>query len=371
MNVSLNMPSLLSSLLLLALAACSGSETHSRAQDRPAQGKDDARQTAPRSVPNRPDSYLTFAFYNLENLFDTEDDPFNSGDDEFTPGGANQFTEERLERKMANIARAIRAMNEYRGPDLLGVCEVENRRVLEILTQEYLPNGVYSIVHAESPDNRGIDVAMLYRAAELTHLRTTMHRVDLGTGRPTRDIMEATFQRQGKTFTVLVNHWPSRLGGEEESEPRRVAAAQTAVRIIDSLRAIDPNADVVMMGDFNDEPHNRAIHDVLDARAYSGTGAFDHRMVNTAAPVEEEGRIGSYFYKKDWELIDQIMVSPGVLDDKGLVLYETAETVFAPDFLRDRRADRDARPPFRTYKGKLFLGGTSDHFPVVLRVGWK
>lgn len=364
-----SMPSLLS-LLLIAIAACSGQETHSRAQEYLPNGADKAQQRSS-TVPNPPENYLTFAFYNLENLFDTEDDPTNSGDDEFTPGGANQFTEERLERKMGNLARAIRAINEYRGPDLLGVCEIENRRVLEILTQEYLPQGVYSIVHAESPDTRGIDVGILYRAAELKHVRTTMHRVDLGNGRPTRDIMEATFQRQGKAFTVLVNHWPSRLGGEEESEPRRISAAETAARIIDSLRAIDPSADIVMMGDFNDEPRNRAIHDVLDARAYDGSGAFKHRMVNTAAPVEEEGVIGSYFYKKDWELIDQILLSPGVLDEKGLVLYETAETVFAPDFLRDRRADADAGPPFRTYKNKFFIGGTSDHFPVVLRVGWK
>lgn len=316
---------------------------------------------------------MAFAFYNLENLFDTEDDPTNSGDDEFTPNGTNNFTEERLERKMANLARAIRAMNEYRGPDLLGVCEIENRRVLEILTQEYLPKGTYSIVHAESPDTRGIDVGILYRAAELKHVRTTMHTVDLGTGRPTRDIMEATFQRQGKIFTVLVNHWPSRLGGEEESEPRRVAAAETAVRIIDSLRVIDPNADIVMMGDFNDEPNNRSIHDVLDARAYSGSGTFGHRMVNTAAPVQEEGTIGSYFYKKDWEVIDQILLSPGVLDDSGLVLYETAETVFAPSFLRDRKGKTNAEfgPPFRTYREDFFIGGTSDHFAVVLRVGWK
>lgn len=363
------MPSLFS-LLLVAIVACGGQENQSRAQESSPRKGDAAQKPAP-TVPNPPDSYLTFAFYNLENLFDTEDDPANRGDDEFTPSGANQFTEERLERKMANLARAIRAMNEYRGPDLLGVCEIENRRVLEILTQEYLPNGVYSIVHAESPDERGIDVGLLYRAAELKHVGTTMHRVDLGTGRPTRDIMEATFQRQGKAFTVLVNHWPSRLGGEEESEPRRVAAAEAAARIIDSLRALDPKADIVMMGDFNDEPRNRSIYDVLDARSYNGSGAFEHRMINTAAPVEAEGAIGSYFYKKDWEVIDQILLSPGVLDEQGLVLYEIAETVFAPDFLRDTKADAEFRPPYRTYKGKFFIGGTSDHFPVVLRVGWK
>ena len=126
-----------------------------------------------------------------------------------------------------------------------------------------------------------------------------------------------------------------------------------------------------MMGDFNDEPSNRSIREVLDAREYDGEGEFKHRMVNTATPVEEAGEIGSYFFKKKWDLLDQIMLSPGVLDDKGLVLYETAETVFAPNFLGDRKFNIDPRPPFRTYKGDAFIGGTSDHFPVVLRVGWK
>lgn len=322
---------------------------------------------SPRPAPVvEPDAILTVAFYNLENLFDTDDDPTNSGDDEFTPNGPNRWTEDRLDRKLTHLSRAIRAMGDHAGPDLLGVCEVENRGVLDRLAGEFLPAGAYGVVHAESPDVRGIDVALLYRPAMMRHLRTTMHRVDLGAGeRPTRDIMEVTFDRLGRSFTVLVNHWPSRSGGETESEPRRMAAAETAARVIDSLYRLDPAADIIVMGDFNDEPENRSIHDILDARGFESP--FTHRLLNMAAPVAAADTVGSYYYKGGWETIDQIMLSGGILDDRGMILFDPEETVMAPTFLRDFRDGS----PFRTYRGDYYVGGTSDHFPVFVRVGWK
>ncbi|MDB5034428.1 MAG: putative extracellular nuclease [Chlorobi bacterium] len=322
--------------------------------------------------PPVPKESLTFAFYNTENLWDPEDDPASHGDDDFTPEGSMRWTNDRLERKLAGIARAMRGMNDYHGPDLIGMCELENRHVLERLTREFLPPGEYDIAHAESPDERGIDVALLYRPAMATLKRLTMHRVDLGAGeRPTRDIMEATFERKGRIFTVLVNHWPSRREGAAESEPKRKLVAATAARIIDSLVALDPAADIVMMGDLNDEPADGSVHDVLDARAYDGERDFSHRMINTAAPVAAMDTIGSYYYHNDWETIDQIILSRGLLNPAGLSLYETTETIYAPEFLRDARSDPVARPPYHTYiKSVKYIGGTSDHFPVFLRVGW-
>jgi predicted extracellular nuclease len=316
------------------------------------------------------ESSILFAFYNLENAFDPADDPAKPGDDEFTPQGKMHWTPERLDRKLENIARALRSMDAYAGPDLVGMCELENRRVLELLRDEFLPKGAYEIVHEDSPDERGIDVAILYRRSAMKLLGHRMHRVVTGeAARPTRDIMEATFQRDNRRFTVLVNHWPSRSEGEEVSEPKRIAAAHVAAGIIDSLYALDPHADIVLMGDLNDEPFNTSVKDVLDARRYDST-TFAHRMINSAAPVADADTIGSYFYRGDWNLLDQIMLSRGALDHIGLTLYETAETVVTPEFLRDERADARFRPPYRTYKGSLFIGGTSDHFPVMLRVGW-
>jgi predicted extracellular nuclease len=322
-----------------------------------------------RPVP--PEGTLLFAFYNLEKAFDPAEDPALAGDDEFTPEGKMHWTEERLERKLANIARAIRSMDQERGPDLIGLCEVENRHVLERLVGEFLPVGEFDLVHADSPDERGIDIAILYRPAMMRLSGFRMHRIDLGEGeRPTRDIMEATFIRDGRTFTVLVNHWPSRSGGETSSEPRRLAAARLAARIVDSLRALDAGADIVLMGDLNDEPSNASVRDMLDAWKYDPGGSSAHRLMNMAAPVAASDTIGSYFYRGDWETIDQIMLSSGALDSAGLSLYDMSERVFAPDFLRDAKAGDGMRPPYRTFKGTFYIGGTSDHFPVMLRVAW-
>lgn len=329
-----------------------------------------AGETAP-GIP-APEQSLLFAFYNVENLWDPADDPSTTGDDEFTPQGRMKWTRERYEKKLAALARVIRDMNDGEGPDLLGICEIENRDVLERLVHEFLPAGRYGIVHAESPDLRGIDVAILYRSdvVDLKHL--TMHRIDLGDGtRPTRDIMEGTFARDGVEFTVLVNHWPSRSGGAAQTEPLRKRAAAAAASVIDSLHRLDPDADIVLMGDLNDEPYNASVQDVLDAGEYSPGEKFERRMINTAMPVAAEDTIGSYYYDGGWEVIDQIMLSPGALDRRGLTLYEISETIFTPEFLRDSRASPADRPPYRTYiRGTQYIGGTSDHFPVMLRVGW-
>lgn len=329
-----------------------------------------AGETAP-NIP-APEQSILFAFYNVENLWDPVDDLSTTGDDEFTPRGRMKWTQERYEKKLTALARAIRDMNDGEGPDLLGICEIENREVLDRLVREFLPAGRYGIVHAESPDLRGIDVAILYRPDVMDLKRLTMHRIDLGAGsRPTRDIMEGTFAKDGEEFTVLVNHWPSRSGGAAQTEPLRKRAAAVAAGVIDSLRRINPAADIVLMGDLNDEPHNESVQDVLDAAAYDPGEKFEQRMINTAAPVAQEDTIGSYYYDGGWEVIDQIMLSPGVLDRRGLTLYEIAETVVAPEFLRDFKASPIDRPPYRTYiRGTQYIGGASDHFPVQLRVGW-
>lgn len=316
-----------------------------------------------------PKSTMTVAFYNVENLFDAKDDPANPGDDEFTPNGALKWTEVRLERKLDAVARVIRSMDQYGGADIVGLSEVENREVLDRLVDEFLPQGQYAVVHAPSEDERGIDVALIYRPSAMRAVAHRQHRVNLGEDR-TRQILEVTFEREGRTFTVLVNHWPSRSGGQSGSEPKRIEAARTAASVIDSLYARDRNADIIMLGDLNDEPSDASVSDVLDARAMTAE-EFDGRMINLAAPVQSADTIGSYFFRGDWQAIDQILLSRGALDDRGLVLLDESETVHTPDFIRDDRADPKERPAYRTYKGRQYIGGTSDHFPVFARVGWR
>lgn len=317
---------------------------------------------------------LTFAWYNLENAFDPADDTTRAGDDEFTPEGKNNWTQARLERKLEGVARAIKAIDELKGPDITGLCEIENRNVLEQLVNTFLPKAQYAIIHAESPDERGIDVAILYKPSSVTLAGFVMHRVDLGPGaRPTRDIMEATFRRDGRTFTVLANHWPSKSGGQEESAPRRQAAAAVAAGIVDSLTRLNPNADIVLMGDLNDTPDSKPVWETLDARPWDGQVKFAHRLINTAMANTPADTIGTYYYQKHWETIDQIMLSgSGALDTMGLVMTEARQTIFCPAFLRDRKYkyDSTAHPPYRTYRGPVYIGGISDHFPVLLHVGW-
>ena len=314
---------------------------------------------------------LTFAFYNVENLFDPADDPVTR-DEDYLPNGKMKWTNERLYKKLEGIARAIRSMNHNNGPDIVGFCEVENRRVLELLVDEFLPQGVYEVVHRHSPDGRGIDVALIYKKSGLIRTSVKNHYVGLGiNARPTRDILEVEFQKEEHSFTVLVNHWPSRRGGKLKSEYRRVIAASVAAHIIDSLYAIDPNADVVMMGDFNDEPEDHSIAEVLNAREYKRGTGFEGRMINLAAPVATLDTIGTYLYKDKWEVLDQIMVSRGVLDSSGLILQDLTETIFHPEFLRDYHKSQPLNPPRRTFvRGTLYIGGTSDHFPVIARLGW-
>lgn len=313
---------------------------------------------------------LTVAFYNVENLFDAFDDPATD-DEDFTPAGKLEWTDERVEKKLENLARAIRSMNDNAGPDILGLAEVENRAVLEALVDDFLPRDMYGIVHTDSPDGRGIDVALLYRKSAMNFQSMTSHRVGLGIGeRPTRDILEATFSREDRRFTVLVNHWPSRSGGQAESEPRRIAAATVAAKAIDRLYGIDSAADIIVMGDFNDEPENRSIESTLDALEYDEP--FDGRLINLAAPLVRIDTIGTYLFREEWEVIDQIMLSTGALDSSGIVLRDRAQTIFHPDFLRDFHPSQPLHPPRRTFvRGTLYIGGTSDHFPVFARVGWR
>jgi predicted extracellular nuclease len=178
-------------------------------------------------------------------------------------------------------------------------------------------------------------------------------------------------------FTVLVNHWPSRYGGRAQSEWKRVIAANTAAAIVDSITAGDPGRDIIMMGDLNDEPNNRSVSDELDAapvrmapQGESGDDDYmDVRLFDLAASDDRLDTIGTYLYNERWQILDHIIVSPGLLDHVGLSLLDRSMTIFATPFLRDTHPSAPMNPPRRTYiHGTLYIGGTSDHFPVYERI---
>lgn len=370
--VGTNRPLLLSLLCITILAGCTdiGEEsrdaperTRAEQTDRPEERRDESRPDV---------SGLVIGFYNVENLFDTRDDP-DVDDEEFLPRGRFRWTEERVETKLENLARAIKAIDGNNGPDILGVCEVENGDVLDRLVGEYLPRNEYAVVHRDSPDNRGIDVALIYRSAVVTAGEPVLHPVPFPRGeRPTRGILEVPFERDGVRFTVMVNHWPSRSGGAEITEAKRLVAAGVAAGVVDSLTALDPAADIVLVGDFNDEPSDRSVAERLGAAPLPerAEDAARGSLFNLAYGIDGEVA-GSYLYDGEWELIDQIIVSPGLLDRRGLGLDDRALTIHHPDFLRDHHPSEPLNPPRRTFvRGYKYIGGTSDHFPVYARFSW-
>ena len=309
------------------------------------------------------------AFYNVENLFDTEDDP-NRQDEEFLPDSKKQWTAERYQDKLSKLAQVVAALNY---PVLLGLAEVENEAVLRALTEHPdLAEAGYDVVHYDSPDARGIDVALLYRAAFFTPVSSQAIPVTFEEDNyQSRDILlvSGTLGKDTKynTLHVLVNHWPSRRGGVAQSEARRLTAATLARQAVDELLQADATANVILMGDFNDEPTDRSI--TAGLRATGATQQTDpFQLFNTVAALDAQGR-GTYQFRGNWNMLDQIIVSNGLVENARKVddyyyLPESA-TVFTPDWLL--QADgKYAGYPDRTYAGNQYLGGYSDHLPVYI-----
>lgn len=316
---------------------------------------DDATSTASES-----ECYL--AFWNVENLFDTEDDPTVALDEEFTPSGAKQWTADRLQRKLDNLSRLIRKMNSGKGPDLIGLAEVENRLVLERLVEKLGPlKRRYEIIHQESPSSRGIDCAILFDATVWNLTEARFHRVR-GIDPPTRDIVEAELRSSsGDRLYVFVNHWPSRTHPDSD----RVQAAKVLRSRLDQILRKSPNADALVMGDLNDFPDSPSVQDTLQGVA-DPTAAVDGRFYNSCWPLFRGGEQGTYVYKNKWEVIDQILISPGLLDAQGWhwKSNSTAPVLAADDQLFDPAGSPKPRPS-RSFSGDLFHPtGYSDHLPI-------
>ena len=306
-------------------------------------------------------------FYNLENLFDTEDDP-SIRDEEYTPKGSKAWTAEMYNGKLDRMADVISQLGTELSPDgiaLLGVAEIENRKVLEDLTQhEKLAKRKYEIVHYNSPDRRGIDVGLIYQPKyfKVTSSRAVplmLYRGD-STRIFTRDILYVSGDFDGEPIHVLVNHWPSRRGGEQASRPLREAGAAVCKGIIDSLTQAHPDAKILLMGDLNDDPVNTSLKKVLKTERKKDKvkqgGLFN--------PMEDLFRkgYGSNAYRDAWSLFDQVVLSEGILSpDKGYNYYKTQ--IFNKDFML-QKTGRFKGYPFRTHAGGEYLGGYSDHFPV-------
>lgn len=317
------------------------------------------------------DDAFHVANWNVENLFDTVDDPDNPYDDEFLPNNpTTRWTRARFETKLDNLARVISGMNHGQGPDLLGLQEVENRYVLEELAPR-LPAKPYGIVHYDSPDPRGIDTALLYNRDLFTLRHSQALPVALKWNRDTRDILQTVFEdRHGHILHVLVNHWPSR-GGGPNTEFDRFTAARTLAKTIERIFQRDSNAQVIVLGDFNDEPASQSIRVVLDVHPFpSRSGYRPTALYNLASRHSAQGW-GSFFHSFrgdfEWRMYDQIIVSGSLLGQARIETDEAAFWIDKPAYMQDA-GGRDKGSPVPTFEGQEFYrGGFSDHFPIGAR----
>ncbi|NJK82559.1 MAG: endonuclease/exonuclease/phosphatase family protein [Saprospiraceae bacterium] len=308
-------------------------------------------------------------FYNLENLFDTEDDPLID-DSEYLPTGSKLWTTEMYESKLNRMAEVIVQVGTEVTPDglaLLGVAEVENRKVLEDLVKNPIiaPRN-YDIVHYDSPDARGIDVGLLYQKKYFTVTNSKPLPVILfnadSTRRYTRDILLVSGLFDGDTLHVLVNHWPSRSGGEEASRPYREKASSVAKSAVDSLMNSNMNAKIIIMGDLNDDPVSSSIRKVLECKR-DVAKIKQGDLYNPMEDLYKRG-IGTLAYQDAWNLFDQLIISSGLVQPVGgYQFYKTQ--IFNKPFMVQKEGQFKGYP-LRTHAGSNYLGGYSDHFPVYL-----
>ena len=310
--------------------------------------------------------YQTFgvAFYNLENLFDTIN---NNGkyDLEFSPRGSHKWDGNKYRSKIKNLSYAISQMTTKTtpmGPAVIGVSEIENISVLEDLVKApAIKDWNLRIVHHDSPDARGVDVGLLYNPRFFRVINVTNHRLVVPElpNFKTRDQMCVTGLLGGSRVAVIVNHWPSRRGGEKESSWLREAAASLSRHIADSLYKVDPNIGVIVMGDLNDDPHNKSVSEVLGARK-KASDVTTQGFYNPFWEKLDKG-FGSYIYRGSWDLFDQIIINGNLVNGASGLKFHTAE-VLNKSFLLQNDGQYKGYP-HRTFAGGVWQNGYSDHLP--------
>lgn len=320
----------------------------------------------------------TVAFYNVENLFDTINDS-GLGDDEYLPKGEHAWTAEKYNTKLANIAKVlseIGAEENNEAPTIIGLAELENRRVLEaLIKQPSLIEKGYGIVHFDSRDSRGTDVGFLYQKKSFRPvsykniplvIKDTLKTQEVQPKKKkkpspalfTRDQLLVSGLLDGEEIHFIVNHWPSRYGGEKKSSPYREAAAALNKKIIDSLTGINPNAKIITMGDFNDGPYNNSITKVLGAKRFKDD-LKPGELFNPMDAISRKGE-GTVAYNDAWDLFDQIIVTSSLVSNNYSSIRYWKAGIFGPDYIR-QPTGKYRGYPLRNANGEA---GYSDHFPV-------
>jgi len=307
---------------------------------------------------------VSIGFYNLENLFDTINDVENMISEEFTPDGRKKWTTERYHEKLHNMAFVISKIATDVTPDgvaILGVSEIENRGVLEDLVEDpQIKDRNYKIAHYDSPDRRGVDVGLLYQPKYFAVTSTNSHTFNMGdTSFRTRDQLVVTGILDEEEIHVIVNHWPSRSGGEKKSRPKRNAAADLSRHIVDSLFTLNKEAKIFVMGDFNDDPINPSVKDHLRTKGKEND-LEEGDLFNPYFKLYRDG-IGTLAYRDTWNLFDMVIISQSLLgEDKSNYKFYKAK-VFNKNYLKQKDGAY-AGYPWRTFAGGVYKAGYSDHF---------
>lgn len=312
-------------------------------------------------------------FYNVENLFHPGNDSLTD-DDEFTPEAIRHWDFFRYREKLQNVYKTIAAAGGWQGFDLIGLCEIENRQVLtDLIKNTPLIKQNYGILHQDSEDDRGIDVALLYRQEKFSPLEVKyLNVLSLNDKKfRTRDILYTRGILLQDTIHVFVNHWPSRWQGEIETRLYRKIAARVLVEITDSIMKAVPEAKVIIMGDFNDEPEDASLSEILKAKTKFDS-IKNSDLCNLSALFLNKMETGTYKYKGLWQSMDQFIVSASLLNpESSLYINEDDIVIFNPDFLLEVETDLPGKKPYRTYRGYRYAGGFSDHLPVCLTLHLK
>ncbi|MCW3078080.1 MAG: Endonuclease [Bacteroidetes bacterium] len=309
-------------------------------------------------------------FWNVENLYDTLNDQWKN-DEDFTPGGTNAWNGPRYRTKIEHLADVISQMATDVTPDglaILGLCEIENKSVVQdLVNSPKLKKRNYKIVHIEGPDARGVDPSFIYNPLYFKVGKTTSYHVTLVTdsARRTRDILVVSGSFAGDPVTVLVNHWPSRRGGELASRPNRNAAAKMAKHISDSITTANPKAKIIIMGDLNDDPTNVCVKEVIGTYGDEKSPVVG-KFFNPMEKPFKDG-IGTLAWQDSWNLFDQIILNKPWMEGNFDTWQYHNVRIFNKEFLKSDFGNFKGYP-FRTYSGGAYTAGYSDHFPVFITI---
>ncbi len=312
-------------------------------------------------------SIRTIAFYNVENLFDTVNDSLYF-DDEMTPEGNYNWTLERYKLKITHIAEVISKIGQSTTrtcPDIVGLCEIENLKVIKDLVKHpFLSPYGFNIIHYDSPDERGIDVALIYKGSRFIPMSFNSHRLLIFNNSDqrdyTRDQLVVGGLLEGEELYIIVNHWPSRSGGVARSTPYRKAAARLNRRIIDSVLRLNIDAKIISMGDLNDNPTDSSIKNTLTSP--DNENAKSPAFFNPMESLYNKGD-GSLAYRDQWSLFDQILLSKNLINENRNSYTFWKAGIYHPSFLQNKTGNYKGYP-FRTHVAGRYIGGYSDHFPV-------